>query len=132
VLALSTLAGIATLWAMHPGTQHRGRSSTLARVGAILGLLIYFLPLAAALPRSARGGLVDRTPGIVLARYRQAQTDVTADDRPLPPRSAPALTPACMPAVLAPDPTGCSSVDVWDEIVSPPLPGSPSRSPPVS
>ena len=83
VLALSTLAGIATLLAMRPGT-HRGRSSAQARAGAILGLLVYLvLPLAAAMPRPGRGGAVDRTPGIVLARYRQAQADVAADDRPV-------------------------------------------------
>jgi hypothetical protein len=94
--------------------------------------VIYFLPLAAVLPRSARGGSVDRTPGVVLARYRQAQAAVAADDRPLSPPSAPALTPACMPAVLAPDPTGSSSVGVWDDVASPPLPEGASRSPPAS
>jgi hypothetical protein len=132
VLALSTLAGIGTLWAMHAGTPHRGRSSALARAGAVLALIIHFLPLAAALPPSGRGAAVDRAPGIVLARHRQALADAPADDRPLPPRSAAALPPACMPAVRAPGPTGCSRVDVWDERASPSLPGSPSRSPPAA
>ena len=118
--------------AMPSGIPHRGRSSTLTRAGALLGLLIYLLPLAAALPRSARGGAIDRTPGIVLARYRPAQADVAADDRPLPPPSTPALTPACRPAVLAPDPTGWSSVDPRDVVASLSLPGFLSRSPPVS
>ena len=115
---------------MHSGTPRR--FSTRAVAGAVLGLLIYLLPLAAAIPRPGWGGAADRTPGIVLARYRQAQADVAADDRPVPRPSTTALVPASTPAVLAPDPTGCSSVGVWDEVASLPLPGSPSRSPPRS
>jgi hypothetical protein len=116
---------------MHPGT-YRGRSSAQARAGAILGLLVYLvLPLAAVMPRPARGGAVDRTPGLVLARYRQAQADVAADDGSPPRPSTSVLTPACVPAVLAPDPTGCSIVNVRDEVASPPIPERLSRSPPV-
>ncbi len=108
----------------------RGYASSLARAGAILGLLIHLLPFAAAIPRPARGGSVDRTPAMVLARCRQAQTDGVADDRPSP--SAPALAPAPTPTALAPDPAGCSIVDVWDGLASPPIPGTLSRSPPAS
>jgi hypothetical protein len=104
----------------------------MARAGALLGLLIHVLPLAAALPPSGRSGAADRAPGIVLARYRQALADAPADDRSLPPPSVPALLPACLPAVRAPDPAGCSRVDVWDEHASPSLSGSPSRSPPAA
>ena len=115
---------------MNLASLRRGHSSSLARAGAILGLLIYFLPFVAAIPRPSRAGSVDRTPGMVLARCRQAQADVAAEDRPSP--SAPALAPARTPAVLAPDPAGCSVVDVWDGLASPPIPRTLSRSPPAS
>ena len=84
VLALSTLAGIATLLAMRPGTS-RCRSSAQRPRRRDPGPARLSRP--AARRRHAapgRGGAVDRTPGIVLARYRQAQADVAADDGPLP------------------------------------------------
>ena len=83
VLALSTLAGIATLLACAPGPRAAVARRAFAGAGAILGLLVYLLPLAAAMPRPGWGGAADRTPGIVFARYRQAQTDVATDDRPV-------------------------------------------------
>ena len=132
VLALSTLAGIATLLGMRSGSRAAvARRPSPAR-GRSWACSSICLPLAAAMPRPGWGGAADRTPGIVLARYRQAQADVAADDRPVPQPSAPALLSACMPAVLAPDPTGCS--DAWsvrDEPRVTPTPAGAPRSPPV-
>ncbi len=131
-LALSTLAGIATLRGMRPGPRRRHRPKTYARAGAVLGLIIYLIPLAAAMPRTGRGGAVDRAPGIVLARYRQAQLDVAADDRPVLRPPALALPPACMPTVLVPDPAGCEGEgSLRDDVASRPLPAGAPRSPPV-
>jgi hypothetical protein len=110
-----------------------GRLPALASVGATLGLVIYLLLLVAAMPRQGLGGGLDRPPGIVFARYRQAQLDVVADHRPVPRPHAPALPPACMSAVFAPEATRCSSstdarTDLVEHVSSP---GSP-RGPPVS
>ena len=118
---------------MRPGSSRHHHPTTCAGAGAILGLLIYLLPLAAAMPRPGWGGGVDRTPGIVFARYRQAQLDVEADDRPVPRPPAPALPYACMPAVIAPELTGCwgRRGDVRDDLASGPLPAGAPRSPPV-
>jgi hypothetical protein len=73
-------------------------------VGVVLGLAVYVLPLAAAMPRTGLGGAIDRAPGILFARHRQVQLDALSDDRPVPRPYAAALPPACVPAVLAPDP----------------------------
>jgi hypothetical protein len=61
--------------------------------------------------RPGLGGAIDRTPGIVFARHRQAQLDVVSDDRPAPRPHAPTLPSACVPAVLMPEPSGCSSAE---------------------
>jgi hypothetical protein len=97
----------------------------------MLALLIYLLPLYGLTARSGTGGVVDRAPGIVVARHRHALLELVADERPVPQPSAPAL-PACMPAGLAPDPSPCSTAgDGRADLVSRPLaPGTP-RSPPV-
>lgn len=117
---------------MRPGSSRRHRPTTFAGVGAILGLLIYLLLLAAAMPRPGWGGAVDRPPGIVFARYRQAQLDIAADDRPVPQPPALALLSAGMPAVLAADPTGCSGEGITrDDLASRPFPAGAPRSPPV-
>ena len=116
---------------MRPGSS-RHRRPTSAGAGAILGLLVYLLPLAAAIPRPGWGGPVDRAPGIVVARYRQAQLDAAADDRPAPQPPVLALPFACMPAVLASDPTGCSGEGtVRDDFSSRPVAAGAPRSPPV-
>jgi hypothetical protein len=99
-------------------------------VGAILGLIVYFLPMYAVAPRPGLGG-GDRAPGIVLARYRQAQLDAAADDRPPPRPSVSALLPAARLAPLVPELLGRAGGRDRDELASrPALPGS-SRSPPV-
>jgi hypothetical protein len=108
------------------------RPSIFAVVRALLALLIYLLPLYGVTARSGAGGGVDRAPGIVVARHRHAQFDLVADERPVPQPSASAL-PACMPAVLAPDPSLCSTgEDGRSDLVSrPPVPST-SRAPPAS
>jgi hypothetical protein len=110
-----------------------GRLPALASVGATLGLVIYLLLLVAAMPRQGLGGGLDRPPGIVFARYRQAQFDVVADHRPAPRPHAPVLPPACLPAVFAAEATGCSTLtDARTDLVEHlPSPGTP-RSPPAS
>jgi hypothetical protein len=102
-------------------------------VGATLGLVIYLLLLVAAMPSQGPGGALDRPPGIVFARYRQAQFDVVADHRPAQRPLAPVLPPACIPAVFAAEATGCStSTDARTDLVEHlPSPGTP-RSPPAS
>jgi hypothetical protein len=102
-------------------------------VGATLGLVIYLLLLVTAMPSQGLGGGLDRPPGIVFARYRQAQFDVVADHRPAPRPHAPVLPPACMPAVFVTEATGGStsinaSGDSVEHVASP---GTP-RSPPAS
>src|SRR4029453_7887814 len=115
VLALSSPAGIATLCPCIRGRTAADprRRPAQARSWACWAILSF------------------RTPGLVRARYRQAQANVAADDGPPPRPSTPVLTPACVPAVLAPDTTGCSIVHVRDEASSPPIPERLSRSPPA-
>jgi hypothetical protein len=98
----------------------------------MLALLVYLLPLATVMPRPGLGGAIDRIPGIVSARSRQAQMDVASDDRPAPRPFAPALPSACAPAGLEREPGGCSSAEGGghDLAAVRPSPGSP-RSPPV-
>jgi hypothetical protein len=116
---------------MRPGIPRRGRAWTLARAGGIAGLLIYLaLPLAAVMPRSGRNGAMDRAPGIVLARCREARADVTGD-RPLPRPETPALAPAGAPAVVSPGPAGCAPADTGALAGASPLRDRLSRSPPA-
>ena len=117
---------------MRPRSPRRRRPSALAGAAAILGLLVYLLPIAAAMPRPALGGAADRTPGIVFARHRQVQLDAVSDDRPAPGPHAPTLPSACVPAVRVPEPSGCSSAgDSRHGLAAHrPLPGTP-RSPPA-
>lgn len=101
-------------------------------MSAVLGLLVYLLPLYGALPRPTSGGATDRALGIVLARHRQADVDVAAAERPAPLPFAPAVVPACPLVLTVPEPGGCSTAGqtrrerVWHV----PSPGSP-RSPPI-
>jgi hypothetical protein len=100
-------------------------------VGVIVGLLVYFLPIYAAAPRPSLGGGGDRAPDIVLARYRQAQFDATADDRPPPRPFVSALPPASAHVAFVPELAGAAPGRDGRDLA--PLPGSPgsSRSPPV-
>ena len=82
-----------------PVAQGRPRP---ASVGAAVALLIYLLAIYAAVPRAGVGGSGERTPGIVLARYRQVQFDAATDDGPLPRPSLLALPPVSVPAALVP------------------------------
>jgi hypothetical protein len=98
----------------------------------MLGLALYLLPLYAAGARPAPGGVGDRAPGIVFSRYRQAQLDVVADDRPLPAPALAALPPACAAGVPAPAAGGCTDGGDTpaDRASRPASPGRP-RSPPA-
>jgi hypothetical protein len=117
---------------MPPGIPRRGRASTLARAGGIAGLVIYLaLPLAAAMPRSGRNGAMDRAPGIVLARCREAQADVTGD-RPLPRPETLALAPARVPAVVSPGPADCAATGAGALAGASPPRERLSRSPPAA
>src|SRR5262245_7260293 len=108
------------------------RPSAVAVARAMLALLLYSLPLYGATAPSGAGGSFDRAPGIVIARYRHAQLGLAVDERPVPQPSAPAL-PACMPAVLAPDPSPCSIAgDAREALVAAPPALTASRSPPRS
>lgn len=117
------------------GSDRRRRSPgrrlpALASGGAVVGLLAYLLAVYATVPRLGPGGGGDRAPGIVLARYRQAQLEV-ADDRLLPGPSLAALPSASMPATLAPGLAGLlHGSDGSDFASRPAMPGG-SRSPPV-
>jgi len=80
----------------------------LAGVGAVFGLVVYLMPLYAAVPRPGPGGAGDRAHAIIFSRHRQAQLDVAADDRPHSRPTVSALPPACVPGILAPAVSGCS------------------------
>lgn len=104
----------------------------LAAVGAMLGLVVYLLPVYAAAPRPGPGGAGDRTHAIVFSRHRQAQLDVVADDRPLPRPTVSAVPPACVPEVLAPAVAGGSVAgDAVTDLASGSAPPGRPRSPPA-
>jgi hypothetical protein len=98
----------------------------------MLGLLAYLLPLYGVVPGQGPAGAVDRTPGIVFARHRQAHLDAPADERPTPRPFAPAVLPAPPPGVAAPEPaeSRASHAAQRDLVSRRPSPGAP-RSPPA-
>jgi hypothetical protein len=101
-------------------------------VGAAVGLLIYLLAIDAALPRAGLGGGGDRTPGIVLARYRPVQFDAATDDRPLPRPSLLALPPMSVPAALAPRAAVSAGDDRGSGFAARPASPRGPRSPPTA
>jgi hypothetical protein len=103
----------------------------LAKVGAVVGLLVYLLPIYAAVPRPGQAGGGDRAPGIVFARYRPAQLDAATDEGPLPRPSVSALPLATVPATLVPELTGSSRGGDGGALASRPASPGRSRSPPV-
>jgi hypothetical protein len=99
--------------------------------GAVVGLCVYVLAIYAAVPRPGWGSAGERAPGLVFARYRQAQFDAAADDRPLPRPSMVALPWVRVPVALVPDLAGSAREDDRSAVTS--LSASPgcSRSPPI-
>jgi hypothetical protein len=98
----------------------------------MLGLLAYLLPLYGLVPGRGLAGATERAPGIVFARYRQADLAAAADERPVPRPFVPALSPVSSSALTAPEPATCSGAGAArsDLASRPPSPGGP-RSPPV-
>ena len=111
-----------------PAAQGRPRP---ASVGAAVGLLIYLLAIYAAVPRAGVGGSGERTPGIVLARYRQVQFDAATDDGPLPRPSLLALPPVSVPAALVPGAVVASGDDRGSGLAARPASPRGPRSPPT-
>jgi hypothetical protein len=85
------------------------------------------------MPRAGPGGVIDRGPGIIVARHRQALRDVVSDDRPTARPHVPALPPARVPTLLVPEPGGCHGAEgAGSDLVARPPAAATPRSPPVS